>query len=613
MDAGEEAAEHWPVLRCAWQPVRFVRRQDGYLVPVWPIRGRPPDWDCRLPHADGKRWSDPAHYSETRPARGSARTSEGDVAGHELAERPDRGNSRVEGHRHQPPTAAPKWKSPPSGAEQDGGPSILPIRRPLAGEEDSAASPPISRARGRTFGHHPDKANSRPSAQRGPHEEQAYRGGHSSAQHDPRRSGIRPPDDGTPRPCAYGPPMVELPSEMLTTPKFLHQTRKVLRTLQYAFPTEKSYVIWIRDFLRHAGVSDARQAGNAEVQQYLSYLAITRGVAPKTQRIALNALVFCYNRVVGLPLGRMDLIAPARGKTRVPTVLTRDEVARMLREVKHHQIAIGLLYGAGLRLIECLTLRVKDIDFEYRQITVRHGKGGKDRVTVLPTGLVEPLRTHLMKVKALHDADVAEGFGRVFLPYALARKYPKAEIEWPWQFIFPSANRAKDPRANVMRRHHVHYTSVQRQVRYAIRAAGITKHGGCHTLRHSFATHLLEAGVDIRTLQALLGHSDVSTTMIYTHVLQANKWAIASPLDHMFPSSPITGPSTFPASPHATATGSPPGEDAEDDLPPPHMVREDSVAYDPKPATCPSKSLSFRSHRIPVIGYGDGPMAATGT
>ena len=272
--------------------------------------------------------------------------------------------------------------------------------------------------------------------------------------------------------------------------------------------------------------------GADEVRQFLSHLAVEGHVAASTQNVALCALLFLYRDVLGVELPYVEGIQRAKRPTRVPVVFTRREVQRMRGRLSGtYALIAGLLYGAGLRLMEAVRLRVKDLDFEYMEILVRDGKGEKDRRTILPGPLAEPLRHQLERVRLLHEEDLREGFGEVFLPYALARKYPNAAKEWAWQYVFPSAKLSIDPRSGVTRRHHVSADSVQREVKKAIRSAGITKHGGCHTLRHSFATHLLEDGYDLRTIQELLGHSDVRTTQIYTHVLNRGGRGVCSPLE----------------------------------------------------------------------------------
>ena len=272
--------------------------------------------------------------------------------------------------------------------------------------------------------------------------------------------------------------------------------------------------------------------GAPEVTAFLSYLAIEKRVAASTQNQALAALLFLYREVLGVTLPWLDGVERAKRPAHVPAVFTKDEVWAILSRLSGAKwLIVSLLYGSGLRLSECLKLRVKDIDFGYRQVTVRDGKGSKDRHTSLPSTIVEPLKRHLARVMALHEADIVAGYGRVELPYALERKYPRAAAEWGWQWVFPAAKLGRDPRTGTVRRYHLHPSAPQKAVRDALRAAGITKPGGCHTFRHSFATHLLEDGHDIRTVQELLGHKDVSTTMIYTHVLNRGGKGVRSPLD----------------------------------------------------------------------------------
>ena len=269
-----------------------------------------------------------------------------------------------------------------------------------------------------------------------------------------------------------------------------------------------------------------------EVTAFLNHLASDRQVASSTQNQALSAILFLYKEVIATPLDWLEGLDRAKRPARVPTVLSVPEVARLLSHLEGSKwLMASLLYGAGLRLRECLKLRVKDVDFEYRQIVVRNGKGAKDRVTMLPQNSVAPLRQHLVRVRALHDADLAAGYGNVELPDAIGRKYPRAACDWGWEFVFPAYRYSTDPRSGEVRRHHVYDDVLVRAVKQAARAAGIAKHVSCHTLRHSFATHLLESGYDIRTVQELLGHADVSTTMIYTHVLNKGGRGVTSPLD----------------------------------------------------------------------------------
>ncbi len=315
-------------------------------------------------------------------------------------------------------------------------------------------------------------------------------------------------------------------------PRLLEQVRAAIRRKYYSRRTEEAYVHWIKRFIYYSGKRHPATMGEAEVTAFLSDLAVRRRVAAATQNQALSALLFLYKEVLGQELPWLDGIKRATRPPRLPTVLTRDEAARLLASMTGLAwLMASLFYGAGLRVIECLRLRVKDVDLSYRQILVRDGKGEKDRVTVLPEALIGPLQAHLERVRMLHARDLREGYGETHLPYALGRKYPRAGKEWCWQYVFPSKNRSADPDDGVIRRHHLDESVPQRAVKAAARAAGIAKHINCHTLRHSFATHLLESGYDIRTVQELLGHSDVSTTMIYTHVLNKGGRGVRSPLD----------------------------------------------------------------------------------
>jgi len=299
-------------------------------------------------------------------------------------------------------------------------------------------------------------------------------------------------------------------------PRLLEQVRTAIRRRHYSYRTEQAYIHWIKRFIYFHGVRHPFEMGEAEVTAFLNSLVGGRGVAAATQNQALSSILFLYKEVLGRPLDWLDGLTRAKRPARVPTVLTSAEVQGLLASLDGMKwLMASLLYGAGLRLRECLQLRVKDIDFEYRQIIVCDGKGGRDRVTMLPAAVVEPLRAHLDRVKALHERDLAAGYGDVELPDALARKYPRAAYEWAWKFVFPAYRYSTCPRTGVIRRHHVYEDVLIRAVKQAARAAGINKHVSCHTLRHSFATHLLEGGYDIRTVQELLGHKDVSTTMIY--------------------------------------------------------------------------------------------------
>jgi integron integrase len=305
-----------------------------------------------------------------------------------------------------------------------------------------------------------------------------------------------------------------------------------MRRLHYSYRTEETYLHWMKRFILFSGKRHPRSLGAQEVTAFLNYLALERRVSAATQNQALSALLFLYKEVLSEPLPWLDGIEHARRPIRRPTVLTSAEMQSLLSRMRGTRwIMASLLYGAGLRLRECLKLRVKDVDFGYRQILVRDGKGGKDRVTILPASVIQPLEAHLVEVKALHERDIADGCGDVELPDAISRKYPRAPYEWGWKFVFPSHRRSVDPRTGAIRRHHLYENYLTRGVKLAARAAGLAKHVSCHTLRHSFATHLLERGYDIRTVQELLGHSDVSTTMIYTHVLNKGGRGVVSPLD----------------------------------------------------------------------------------
>ncbi|MBK9029250.1 MAG: integron integrase [Propionivibrio sp.] len=320
----------------------------------------------------------------------------------------------------------------------------------------------------------------------------------------------------------------------MSAPRLLEQVRARIRFKHYSIRTEHTYVDWIKRFIRHFGKRHPKDMGADEVQSFLTHLAVAGNVAASTQNQAKSALLFLYKEVLALELPWLDKVEAARTPKRLPVVLTRDEVmAVLLRLEGRHGLIARLLYGTGLRIMECLRLRIKDVDFERGEILVRDGKGAKDRVTMLPASVIPALREHVERVRELHRQDLAAGYGEVHLPYALDRKYPSAGREWMWQYVFPSASLSIDPRTGVVRRHHVQDQSVQRAIRQAVRDAGINKPATPHTFRHSFATHLLDSGYDIRTVQELLGHSDVSTTMIYTHVLNRGGRGVASPLDRM--------------------------------------------------------------------------------
>jgi integron integrase len=314
--------------------------------------------------------------------------------------------------------------------------------------------------------------------------------------------------------------------------KLMDQVKEVLRYHHYALRTEQTYCEWIKRFLKFYGYkTHPREMGAAEVERWLSHLATSQKVAASTQRQALNAIVFLYREVLDVDLGTMAPVRSQRSR-KPPTVLTQTEVQAVLGCMEGtHQLMTKLLYGCGLRLMECIRLRVQDVDFGQGRIFVRGGKGGKDRTVVLPESVRQPLADHIARVKVLHEKDLSEGFGEVYIPEALARKYPNACKETGWQYVFPAKNRSKDPRSGRIRRHHVLESGLQKAVKTAVRKAGISKRAGCHTMRHSYATHLLENGVNIRMVQELMGHKDVKTTEIYTHVMDKDINAVQSPLD----------------------------------------------------------------------------------
>jgi integron integrase len=320
--------------------------------------------------------------------------------------------------------------------------------------------------------------------------------------------------------------------EDTTKPRLLEQVRQSLRLRHYSYRTEEQYLSWIRRFILFHHKRHPKEMGAAEVEAFLNDLAVRGQVAAATQNQALAALLYLYRHVLNQELPWLNEIVRARRPRRVPMVLSREETRAVLAQLPGVYWLIGtLLYGGGLRLMECLRLRVQDIDFSYSRITVRDGKGGKDRVTILPALVVPPLRAHLEAMEERHRVAVRDGYGGVDLPLSVNHKRPAAALEWAWQYVFPGLRPSADPRSGVNRRHHIMEDSVQRQMRAAVRRAGINKAASCHTLRHCFATHLLERGYDIRTVQELMGHADVSTTQLYTHVLQKGANAVASPAD----------------------------------------------------------------------------------
>lgn len=318
----------------------------------------------------------------------------------------------------------------------------------------------------------------------------------------------------------------------MTKPKLLTQVRNILRMKHYSYRTEKTYIHWIKRFIFFNNKRHPDLLGEKEINAFLSHLAVKEQVSASTQDLALNSIVFLYKQVLQKDMGDFGAFIRAKKPKHIPVVLTQNEVKLILSHI--HGVAwlmVSLLYGSGLRHIECLRLRVKDIDFGYHQIIVRDGKGSKDRVTVLPEKLIKPLSLQLNKAKLLHQEDLENGFGSVALPDSLSKKYPNAPYEWKWQYVFPSVKLSIDPRSGVKRRHHLHQTLLPRKIRKAAQKAHVNKRITTHTFRHSFATHLLENGYDIRTVQELLGHKDVRTTMIYTHVLNRGGRGVKSPLD----------------------------------------------------------------------------------
>ncbi len=318
----------------------------------------------------------------------------------------------------------------------------------------------------------------------------------------------------------------------MSSKKFLDQMRDFIRARHLSLRTEQAYLNWIKRFIlfhnkRHPVTMNAR-----EINQYLTYLAVKSNVAASTQNQALNAIMFMYREFLERDIGDIGNYIRAKRSQKMPVVLSRQEVDQVLSNLNGvYKLMAGLMYGSGLRLIECVRLRIKDADFRYKAINVREGKGSKDRMTVLPDKIATPLKLQINKVKIIHKQDLQDGYGSVFLPYALDKKYKNAEKSWQWQYVFPASQLSVDPRSGKTRRHHVSENMVQKEVRKAVRKSEIAKPASCHTLRHSFATHLLENGSDIRTVQELLGHKDLRTTMIYTHVLNRGPLAVHSPLD----------------------------------------------------------------------------------
>lgn len=314
--------------------------------------------------------------------------------------------------------------------------------------------------------------------------------------------------------------------------KLLEQVSDALRVKHYSYQTEKSYLLWIRRFILFHNKRHSKEMGGEEINAFLTHLAVEGKVAASTQNQALSALLFLYREVLHLELD-LDLDAVRAKRSRyLPTVLTPEEVKAIIVHLSGiHRLVVQVLYGSGLRLAEAQQLRVKDVDFNQRQLVIRNSKGMESRLTMLPETLVEPLQEHLLWAKRQHQQDLEQGYGSVYLPFALERKYPNAEREWSWQYVFPAERLSQDPRTGITRRHHLHESGLQRAIKQAVQKTGIPKRVSCHTFRHSFATHLLQNGYDIRTVQELLGHKDVKTTMIYTHVLNKGGRGVRSPLD----------------------------------------------------------------------------------
>ncbi len=321
------------------------------------------------------------------------------------------------------------------------------------------------------------------------------------------------------------------------SPTLLDDVRRVMWLKHYSLHTERTYCEWIKQFVKFHHLHERAALlidSEAKIEAFLSYLATERKVASATQNQAMNALMFLYKQVLDTPLTKRIEAIRSKTSRHVPVVLSIDEIKQILPRVEGvAQLVVKLLYGSGLRITEAVRLRVQDVDYDYKQITVRSGKGDKDRVTTFSADMMPLLQNHLEKVKAIHQQDLADGFGAVYLPYALAQKYPNAEREWGWQYVFPARSLSVDPLSGVTRRHHIDQSLVNKAIKVAVRQTGISKRVSAHTFRHSFATHLLQRGTDIRTIQALLGHSELETTMIYTHVLNQGGQGVVSPLDDL--------------------------------------------------------------------------------
>ena len=331
-------------------------------------------------------------------------------------------------------------------------------------------------------------------------------------------------------------PMDDIPQPIPTNPtRFMDQLRVFIRSKHLAYRTEKTYCSWVLDYIRFHDKKHPKTMGMAEIDQFLSHLALERNVAVNTQKTALNALVFLYKQFLNIEIGKLDYSPSSRAKT-LPTVFTHSEAKQVISHLEgQHHLMASLMYGAGLRVMEACRLRIQDIDFGNNYLMVRETKGLKFRRTLLPQNLILPLKNQRTLALALHQTDLDSGYGKVYLPHALAKKYPNAEISPEWQYLFPASRLSVDPRSNIKRRHHFGEKSLQRMVRQAIKKSHIYKKSGCHTFRHTFATQLLENGTDLRTIQELMGHEDISTTQIYTHVVSIQDRGIISPFDQHIP------------------------------------------------------------------------------
>ncbi len=315
--------------------------------------------------------------------------------------------------------------------------------------------------------------------------------------------------------------------------KLLDQYRDLIRLKQYSPRTEKTYIEWVRQYILFHNKRHPKEMGMTEINQFITHLVVDRKASASTQNQAISAILFLYRNLLNIQLDDtlIEFVRPKKGK-RVPTVLSKDEAKAVINSMTYpYKLMAQIMYGGGLRLMECLRLRVKDIDFENHRIIIYDGKGGDDRVTMLPDSIIKPLKEHLQRVRQIHQKDLVAGQGAVYMPYALDKKFPNASKQWIWQYIFPASNLYTDPQTGITSRHHIHETALQRAIKESLKISGVQKRVTPHTFRHSFATHLLQAGYDIRTVQELLGHKDVKTTMIYTHVLQRGANAVKSPLD----------------------------------------------------------------------------------